>query len=148
MKTTGNDKRTILNCLFVIVAFYALTTAIGLLAQTIHLVIHLAQYGTDGFGLHQVLSIIASVLCLAGVALFIVAVFTDKISDKILIYAQATIILGLLVVFGVALSDVTFGLPVTWTLQQAICLTILLAIYIYRSRQDRPVDDEEEELDA
>ena len=123
------------NVLFVLVLFYVVTTVINLFSQTITLLNYVVK-NDAGFGIQQIIVLIAFLVSAIGLAIFVAALLSEKISDKVLITVQVLVILALLVLFVISIIDDIY--PNVTTITQAVNFAILLGIYFYQFRNKKP----------
>lgn len=119
------SRKIVLNCLYAIVLFLSLTSAVQMVMYSLSIIISAYMY----FDVEFALAVIYSIASLAGLAVFVIAFFTDKISVKALAITQSIIIAVLFIAFIVAASSVSASFA---SLQQSVNFSVLLAVHLYQ----------------
>lgn len=140
------DKKLIINILYAVILFFAFTSIISVLAYLIQQLSLESMYRDDSMII--ALCVIHLLVSTAGLTIFMVSLFTDRLSARALIFAEVIIVAVMLIGFivGVVTSST---LPLTTILQQTIYISALLGINLFQAYKNRNRDNEnDDEIDS
>jgi len=133
------EKRTILGYVFAIAGFYSVINAVILFGHAFSGFAQSIRFDMEHHVPGLVMTIIATIVAIAGLVALGLAVFTKKIPERNFVALLSGVVLTLVILFGIGIIANVDGnmnmFPTTLTLQQAASFAIVLGIYLYQYRE-------------